>query len=185
MCKNIQRRYYILNEMQRYDWSSSVTKKKTLRWNLKFTKDFCRNVFALNFSLQLTNKDSSNRWKYWIMIVIATIIKKPTISRPPVLYHIRASDLVTDLAVRKAVIITQMTNDHDSDGIGNEDDHEHCDLPSCPLLLRLLNCTNAPSEQQLRRWWWFWWWGRRCWCWWWFWWWWRRCSCWWWFQIRW
>ena len=134
MCKNIQRRYYILNEMQRYDWSSSVTKKKTLRWNLKFTKDFCRNVFALNFSLQLTNKDSSNRWKYWIMIVIATIIKKPTISRPPVLYHIRASDLVADLAVRKAVIITQMTNDHDSDGIGNED--EHCDLPSRPLLLR-------------------------------------------------
>ena len=67
------------------------------------------------------------------MILIVTNIKKNTISRPPLLYHIRASDLVADLAVRKAVIITQMTNDHDSDGIGNEDDHEHC------------NCTFPPA----------------------------------------
>ena len=37
-----------------------------------------------------------------MMIVIATIIKKNTISSPPVLYHIRASDLVADLAVKKS-----------------------------------------------------------------------------------
>ena len=76
--------------------------------------------------------------------------EKNTISRPPLLYHIRASDLVADLAVIKAVIITQMTNDHGSHGNGN-DNHEHCDLPSCPLNLGLLNRTNTPGEQQLRR----------------------------------
>ena len=65
------------------------------------------------------------------MILIVTNIKKTTISRPPLLYHIRASDLVADLAVRKAVIFTQMTNDHGSHG--NEDDHEHC------------NCTFPPA----------------------------------------